>query len=52
MTHVMACIDNSPSALTVCDYAAWASQRLSVPLTLLHVLDGYRYPVSADLSGH
>lgn len=52
MTHVMACIDNSPSALTVCDYAAWASQRLSAPLTLVHVLDGDRYPVSADLSGN
>lgn len=39
MTHVMACIDNSQSSLAVCDYAAWASQRLSAPLTLLHVLD-------------
>ncbi|WP_434089266.1 hypothetical protein, partial [Neisseria gonorrhoeae] len=32
----MACIDNSQSSLAVCDYAAWASQRLSAPLTLLH----------------
>lgn len=52
MTHVMACIDNSQSSLAVCDYAAWASQRVSAPLTLLHVLDKDKYPESADLSGH
>lgn len=52
MTHVMACIDNSQSSLAVCDYAAWASQRLSAPLTLLHVLDKDKYPASADLSGN
>lgn len=52
MTHVMACIDNSQSSLAVCDYAAWASQRLSAPLTLLHVLDKEKYPASADLSGN
>jgi nucleotide-binding universal stress UspA family protein len=48
----MACIDNSQSSLAVCDYAAWASQRLSAPLTLLHVLDKEKYPASADLSGN
>lgn len=52
MTHVLACIDNSPSSLAVCDYAAWGSQRLSAPLTLLHVLDEAKYPASADLSGN
>lgn len=52
MTRVMACIDNSQSSLAVCDYAAWASQRLSAPLTLLHVLDKEKYPASADLSGN
>lgn len=51
MTHVMACIDGSQSTRTVCDYAAWASQRLSAPLTLLHVLDEVQCPVHADLSG-
>lgn len=51
MTHVMACIDNSQSSLAVCDYAAWASQQLNAPLTLLHVLDEEKYPASADLSG-
>jgi nucleotide-binding universal stress UspA family protein len=49
MTHG---IDNSQSSLAVCDYAAWASQRLSAPLTLLHVLDKEKYPASADLSGN
>ena len=48
----MACIDNSQSSLAVCDYAAWASQRLSVPLTLLHVLDEERYPTTTDFGGN
>ncbi|WP_417660846.1 universal stress protein [Pseudomonas sp.] len=52
MTHVMACIDNSQSSLAVCDYAAWASQQLAAPLTLLHVLDEEKYPATADLSGN
>jgi len=47
----MACIDGSPQAAAVCDYAAWASQRLGAPLTLLHVLDRRQFPVSGDLSG-
>lgn len=52
MTHVTACIDGSASAPAVCDYAAWAGQRLEAPLTFLHVLDQRQYPVSADLSGN
>lgn len=52
MTHVMACIDNSQSSLAVCDYAAWAAQKLDAPLTLLHVLDEEKYPAAADLSGN
>jgi len=48
----MACIDNSQSSLAVCDYAAWASQQLDAPLTLLHVLDEEKYPAAADLSGN
>jgi nucleotide-binding universal stress UspA family protein len=51
MTHVMACVDASPSAVAVCDYAAWASLRLGAPLRFLHVLDHQRYPARADLSG-
>ena len=51
MTHVMACIDGSQSATGVCDYAAWASQRLGAPLCFLHVLDQVQYPQQSDLSG-
>jgi nucleotide-binding universal stress UspA family protein len=52
MTYVMACIDGSPSATAVCDYAAWASQRLDCPLAFLHVLDESRYPTRSNLSGN
>lgn len=52
MTYVMACIDGSPSAPAVCDYAAWASQRLDCPLAFLHVLDENRYPTNSNLSGN
>ncbi len=51
MSPVMACIDGSPSAPAVCDYATWAAQRLDAPLTLLHVLDREDYPKPGDLSG-
>ncbi|MQX53755.1 universal stress protein [Alcanivorax sediminis] len=52
MTNVIACIDGSSSTASVCDYSAWAAQRLEAPLTLLHVLDHSRYPVEADFSGN
>ncbi|MDX1803424.1 MAG: universal stress protein [Alcanivorax sp.] len=52
MTKVIACIDGSHAATTVCDYAAWSAQRLEAPLTLLHVLDHSRYPVTSDFSGN
>lgn len=52
MSHVIACIDGSQSTLAVCDYAAWASQRLNAPLTFLHVLDHQQYPAKANLSGN
>lgn len=52
MTTIIACIDGSPSTPAVCDYAAWASQQLSAPLVLLHVLDRALYPQSGDLSGN
>lgn len=51
MPHVYACIDGSPSAPAVCDYAAWASLRLDTALTFLHVLDHRQFPVAGDLSG-
>jgi nucleotide-binding universal stress UspA family protein len=43
MTKIIACIDGSDAAVAVCDAAAWASQRLSAPLDLLHVLDKSEY---------
>ncbi|MHB0851481.1 universal stress protein [Stutzerimonas nitrititolerans] len=51
MTQVMACVDGSTQAAAVCDCAVWASQRLGAPLSLLHVLDQQRYPLSGDFSG-
>jgi len=51
MSKVIACIDGSSAAGSVCDYAAWVASRLEAPLTLLHVLDKSRYPVENDLSG-
>ena len=36
---VLACIDESPYAGAVCDYAAWSAARMGAPLSLLHVLD-------------
>ena len=51
MNKVIACIDGSSAAGSVCDYAAWVASRLESPLTLLHVLDKSRYPVENDLSG-
>lgn len=37
--RVLACVDQSHFADYVTDYAAWATQRLSAPLEILHVLD-------------
>lgn len=52
MEHILACIDASSYADSVCDYAAWASQRLQMPVELLHVVQRTD-AVSArgDLSG-
>lgn len=53
MNKVLACIDGSVYARSVCDYAVWAALRLAAPLELLHVLD--RHPETAptrDLSGN
>src|SRR3546814_17993370 len=38
MEHVLACIDASSYADSVCDLAAWASRRLQMPVELLHVV--------------
>lgn len=47
---VLACVDQSRFANYVADYAAWATQRLSAPLELLHVLD--RQPGRVDGKDH
>lgn len=39
---VLACVDQSPCADPVTDYAIWAAKRLNAPLELLHVID--RHP--------
>lgn len=39
---VLACVDQSPCAEHVTDYAAWAARRMNAPLELLHIID--RHP--------
>lgn len=52
MQNILACIDASAYANSVCDLAAWASKRLELPVELLHVVQR-RDAVAArhDLSG-
>lgn len=50
-TQVLACIDASPYAEAICDYAAWAARQLSAPITLLHALDKAQHTQTPDLSG-
>lgn len=38
MENVLACIDASSYAASVCDLAAWASRKLELPIELLHVV--------------
>lgn len=52
MTNVVACIDGSNTTPAVCDYAAWASQRLNAPLQFLHVIDKAENPVPIDFTGN
>ncbi len=52
LLKVVACIDGSAAAPAVCDYSAWASRRMGVPLMLLHVLDQEKYPAEPDLAGN
>lgn len=39
MNKIVACIDGANYTEAVCDYAAWAAQRLGLPLEFLHVLE-------------
>lgn len=52
MEHVLACIDASSYADSVCDLAAWASKRLAMPVELLHIVQrSDAVTVRGDLSG-
>lgn len=49
---VLACVDQSPYADYVADYAAWAARRMDAPLEFLHIID--RHPevaTGSDYSG-
>ncbi len=50
-TQVLACIDASPYAEAICDYAVWAATQLAAPITLVHVLDKALHTHTPDLSG-
>jgi nucleotide-binding universal stress UspA family protein len=50
---ILACIDRSEYAASVCDYAAWASQRLeNAAVELFHVIERHAQPAATrDMSG-
>ncbi|MDT8385817.1 MAG: universal stress protein [Gammaproteobacteria bacterium] len=52
MNKVIAAIDGSRSSGSVCDHAAWASQRLGAPLALLHVARTLHADKEPDYSGN
>jgi len=50
---VLACLDHSSYANSVCDYASWAAMQLETPLELVHVLDHHQETAqTADFSGN
>lgn len=49
-SKVLACVDQSPFADDVGDYAAWAAQRMDAPLELLHVIE--RHPETSSTDDH
>ena len=49
--HVTACIDGSAYSEAVCDAAAWASLRLEIGLTFVHVIDKTGRAAESDVSG-
>ncbi|WIX33272.1 universal stress protein [Salinicola sp. JS01] len=50
--NVIAAIDASKFAHSVCDCAIWASQKLGSPLVFLHVVDNHPQAAEADLTGN
>jgi len=52
MSTILACTDGSPLyAASVYDHAAWAAQRLAMPVHVLHMLEPVDPPMVADMSG-
>ncbi|MFU7570146.1 universal stress protein [Acinetobacter baumannii] len=51
MSKIIACIDGLLVTNTVCDYAAWFSDKLNSPIKLLHVIDKPKAKAPQDLSG-
>lgn len=49
--QVIGCVDGSEFAGAVCDCAAWASTRLSAPLTLLHAIEYRHGQAPVDMTG-
>lgn len=54
MPNILACIDGSHYTASVCEYAAWAAQRLRASVTLLHVHEhrpaqGMEFDISGSL---
>lgn len=47
---VLACVDLSPYAQHVADYAAWAAARMAAPLEFMHVID--RHPALQSQQDH
>jgi len=45
---ILACVDQSPYANYVADYSAWAAQKFSLPLELLHIIDRHQETASSD----
>ncbi len=50
--YVLAAIDGSHYAESVCDYAVWAATALSAPLRFLHTVDNHTQVAEPDLTGH
>ncbi len=49
--RILALVDGSIYAESVCQHAAWAAQRLEAPVEVMHVLGRREAPETADLSG-
>ncbi|MEK9655579.1 MAG: universal stress protein [Halieaceae bacterium] len=45
---VLACVDQSPYADFVADYSAWAAEKFSLPLELLHIIDRHQETATSD----